>query len=101
MPAQEKGHTAVVLKAMGRAINKTVTIGARGPIALWQLSMCRTQLASLLPWVVLHAAGTVAARAQHWVAGMLADALSRARQPRSSSGASRGCTRTPRSGPWT
>ncbi len=26
--AQEKGHTAVVLKAMGRAINKTVTIGA-------------------------------------------------------------------------
>ncbi len=29
--AQEKGHTAVVLKAMGRAINKTVTIGAARP----------------------------------------------------------------------
>lgn len=27
---QEKGHTSVVLKAMGRAINKTVTIGERG-----------------------------------------------------------------------
>jgi hypothetical protein len=26
--AQDKGHSAVVLKAMGRAINKTVTIGA-------------------------------------------------------------------------
>ena len=25
---QDKGHSAVVLKAMGRAINKTVTIGA-------------------------------------------------------------------------
>ena len=24
---QDKGHSAVVLKAMGRAINKTVTIG--------------------------------------------------------------------------
>lgn len=24
---QEKGHTSVILKAMGRAINKTITIG--------------------------------------------------------------------------
>ena len=27
-PAQDKGHDAVVMKAMGRAINKTVTIGS-------------------------------------------------------------------------
>ncbi len=28
---QDKGHSAVVLKAMGRAINKTVTIGKPKP----------------------------------------------------------------------
>ena len=28
---QDKGHSAVVLKAMGRAINKTVTIGEPKP----------------------------------------------------------------------
>lgn len=25
--AQERGHTAILLKGMGRAINKTVTVG--------------------------------------------------------------------------
>ena len=32
MLSQDKGHSAVVLKAMGRAINKTVTIGAPAPL---------------------------------------------------------------------
>ncbi len=36
MLSQDKGHSAVVLKAMGRAINKTVTIGAPLPFCCMQ-----------------------------------------------------------------
>ena len=44
---QDKGHSAVVLKAMGRAINKTVTIGAPLPICcmLWPCSLHRVNVA--------------------------------------------------------
>ena len=55
----EKGHSSVVLKAMGKAINKTVTIGARRltcPLACagsgsagqisWMDPWCRGQLCS-------------------------------------------------------
>ena len=42
---QDKGHSAVVLKAMGRAINKTVTIGEPKP-SLLHLHVTRTVISS-------------------------------------------------------
>jgi len=92
--AQEKGHTAVVLKAMGRAINKTVTIGAARP--RHPLSGAHRRAApALCVGMCRMARGAACSGAD------LRAARSGAAQLRSSSGASSDCTRTPRLGRWT
>lgn len=56
---QDKGHSAVVLKAMGRAINKTVTIGAHP-----HSPACSAALLSGLPF--LEPCSHIATAPQGW-----------------------------------
>ena len=47
---QDKGHSAVVLKAMGRAINKTVTIGKPKPSSLNEFMCAKNALNQRSEW---------------------------------------------------
>jgi hypothetical protein len=100
---REKGHRTVLIKAMGRAINKAVTVGAwpgraralrvrgdvKGPI---RVAHGRTR-AHTLP----HG---MAAATQPTQPATHRPLLHPPTQPRCSSAACSGCTRSPRSGPW-